>query len=965
LNMTMRKYVTIFAALFIMGLMMPDEILAQSGRIVGKVVEKGTGEPMIGATVGIQGTTRGAIVDLDGRYQLLNVAPGTYTLEARLIGFATAIVQEVIVRTDLTTTQDFELQEEIVEGEEIIIVAERPVIIRDLTSSEARVSKEDIDRLPVQELTDIIRLQAGVNVSNSGQIHIRGGRASEVSYVVDGIRVTDDYDRSQGLRIENESIQELQVISGTFNAEHGQAMSGIINVVTRAGGNNLTANFSSWVGSYLVSRPDFYDGLSSNFQNLDPTRMYNVSGSVSGPIIRNKLTFFVTGRTFRNEGWLTGRNAFSAQGPYEELLDLGTDLSTYRTRYNDLVDLSRPWFTADTLTQQGVEYLRIMDSGVRDSSLVNMNVFETYSVQGNLQFRPNNYLRFNLIGSYATEEGGGYSHSRKLVPTGLSSFTRENYSLNLRTTITPSSNTFITVNTATTRNSFESNLYSDPFDARFFNYENLETIPVRQPGQAFQFDRVGTDNGLFNRSTETYIVKAEVSSQLNDRHFIKAGVNLQMDVVNFENINLQPLNPGQGITLPSDFPEDRERFVELGIPPLETTNHSRYTRKPYNLSAYIQDKLEYSDMIVNIGLRFDYFKPNALIPRDSQDPDITNPILEENRQLTRQEREQIWWKEAEAKYQFSPRLGIAYPISDKGVIYFSYGYFFQMPSYEFLFTNSQILLPESSGVFGIFGNPDLKPERSTQYELGLKYEIFTGTALEVTGFYKDTRDYVSSGIIERTYIPSVRYATWINRDYSYSKGLTVAVNQFISQRINVGLDYTYTTVEGSNSDPAAEFNLAVASGDLSSQSLTKFVRPLDWDRTHILNGTVFFNEKTWGANLVGRLLTGTPYTPSTPFRIRTGPTASVRDLFNTGRHPNRFTVDLNTYKNISIAGNQLRLFLNVYNLLDSKVVNSIFSDSGTPDGPLIQPSVFDDGYFNDPSRFDEPRRIQFGIQLSL
>src|SRR5690554_813572 len=311
-------------------LLMPFLAYSQSGTIRGKVVEAGTGEPLIGATVAIKGTTKGALVDFDGDYILLNVAPGTYTLEARYIGYASSVVENVIVRTDLTAVQDFEMRPEVFEGEEITVQAERPVVIRDLTSSEARVSSEEIEQLPVQEITDIIRLQAGVNVSNSGQIHIRGGRASEVAYVVDGIRATDDYDRSQGLRIENESIQELQVISGTFNAEHGQAMSGIINVVTKAGTNNFEADVRAWGGSYMVSRPKIYDGLSSNLMEIDPFRMYNFSAAVSGPIIKDKLTYFATARSFENQGWLTGRNAYSAQGAFQELVPMGTDLNSYR-----------------------------------------------------------------------------------------------------------------------------------------------------------------------------------------------------------------------------------------------------------------------------------------------------------------------------------------------------------------------------------------------------------------------------------------------------------------------------------------------------------------------------------------------------------------------------------------------------------------------------------------------------------
>ena len=274
----MKKTSYIIFILLMIGTLYQD-IYAQSGKIIGKVIEAGTNEPLVGATVSIQGTTRGVLVDIDGNYILINVPPGTYTLEARFIGFAVQVFENVVVRTDLTTEQNFELREEVYEGEEIVVQAERPVIIRDLTASESRVSAEEIESLPVQEVTDIIKLQAGVNVSNDGNIHIRGGRASEVSYVVDGISATDGYDRSQGIRLENESIQELQVISGTFNAEHGQAMSGIVNVVTKSGSNTFDANFRVWGGSYLVSRPELYDGLgylsSSGFGDIDPNHMNN------------------------------------------------------------------------------------------------------------------------------------------------------------------------------------------------------------------------------------------------------------------------------------------------------------------------------------------------------------------------------------------------------------------------------------------------------------------------------------------------------------------------------------------------------------------------------------------------------------------------------------------------------------------------------------------------------------------
>ncbi|RNC85782.1 MAG: TonB-dependent receptor [Balneola sp.] len=992
------------AFILIFGLICFDAY-AQSGKIQGKLIDADTKEPLIGATVGIQGTTKGAITDIDGNYLMLNVAPGTYIIEARYIGYATVVVQEVIVRTDLTTTQDFELAPESFEGEELVVVAERQTVIKDITSSEARVSSDEIEKLPVQEVTDVIQLQAGVNVGNDGGIHIRGGRTSEVSYVVDGIRVTDDYDGSNGIRLENESIQELQVISGSFNAEHGQALSGVVNVVTKSGGNKYDASVRAWSGGYLATnKPELYDGIGTSLDSFNPLRMYNFSASVSGPIIKDKLTFFATTRSFLNEGYLTGRNLYSSHGKYVDRVPLDTDLDTYRTLYNERVDLNLPWYSIDTVTVEGVDLLEIRDDGTRDSSLVDMTKFETLSFQGNLEYKFSNTLKFNLIGSIATEESGGYGYNSRFVPTGQNNNFRDNYSINFKTTITPSAYTFLTVNIANRYNEFNSYLYEDPWDPRYFNYDNLSDPLFGTPNilygnqipNAGQFATYGTNNSRFFRSTNSYIAKAELSSQLNNHHFIKAGVSAQFDEIKFESVSLIPLID-EGVNFPEGTPDElrvvcadvdnQYPCLELGFPEVNTPGYQKYSENPINLSAYIQDKIEYDNLIINVGLRFDYFDPNTEIPADPEDPDIFFPTKTENQytdlngngqqddnepSLTVEDRAQYWWKDASVKYQLSPRIGVAYPINDGGVIYFSYGYFFQMPSYERLYTNSQIFLTQGGGDQGLFGNPDLKPERSIQYELGLKQEIFEGTAIEWTGYYKDTRDYVSSRP-QVTGSESINYGIYFNRDYSKSLGMTFAFNQFVSSRFNFGLDYTFGVVEGSNSDPNAEyFNIRGQGGviDSTSQevSLTKIVQPLDWDRTHILNGSMFYTGNNWGANLLARFNSGTPYTPATNIPgVTVGEVASNRNLRNTARLPSRFTIDLNAYKNFQIGNNTMQVFLNVYNLLDTKIVNGVYADSGLPTRPLPA-SIIEDAhpdFYNDPTFYAEPRRVQFGLQLSF
>jgi hypothetical protein len=195
-----------------------------TGKIAGRVIDAGTGAPLPGVSVYVEGTTQGAATDINGEYVIIGIRPGTYTVVASFVGYATERREGVQVGSGLTTQVDFALREEVIEGEEIVVVAPPITVRKDLTSSEARVTAETIERLPVQELSQVLALQAGI--TQRGGLHIRGGRASEVVVMVDGVPVTDNFDGSIAVQLENEGIQELQVISGTFNAEYGNAMSG-------------------------------------------------------------------------------------------------------------------------------------------------------------------------------------------------------------------------------------------------------------------------------------------------------------------------------------------------------------------------------------------------------------------------------------------------------------------------------------------------------------------------------------------------------------------------------------------------------------------------------------------------------------------------------------------------------------------------------------------------------------------
>lgn len=207
-----------------------SSVIAQSGRLEGTVVEARTGEPLIGVNIIIEELTIGAPSNMDGYFSIINVRPGTYTVRASMIGFSTIVINDVRININQTTTLDFEMTEEVFSGEEVVVVAHRPIVQRDVGASRVNIGAEEIRNLPVTSVSGIIGLQAGIQ-GNS----IRGGATDEVLYTLNGMSLRDERNNSPFTAVSITSISEIQVQSGGFSAEYGDVQSGIVNVVTREG----------------------------------------------------------------------------------------------------------------------------------------------------------------------------------------------------------------------------------------------------------------------------------------------------------------------------------------------------------------------------------------------------------------------------------------------------------------------------------------------------------------------------------------------------------------------------------------------------------------------------------------------------------------------------------------------------------------------------------------------------------
>ena len=190
-----------------------------TGKLTGTIKDKDTGEPLIGCNVILEDTYIGTSTDGQGEFIILNIPPNSYTVRFEMIGYKKLLHEGILISSDKTIKLDGNMETSVISGEEVIVLAERNLIQFDVTQSEAIITSEELDGMPVTEVTEVLRLQGGVTVDSEGGIHMRGGRTSEVSYMVDGVPMSDSYDGGIGVQIENDNIQELQVISGTFNAE--------------------------------------------------------------------------------------------------------------------------------------------------------------------------------------------------------------------------------------------------------------------------------------------------------------------------------------------------------------------------------------------------------------------------------------------------------------------------------------------------------------------------------------------------------------------------------------------------------------------------------------------------------------------------------------------------------------------------------------------------------------------------
>jgi hypothetical protein len=495
---------------------------------------------------------------------------------------------------------------------------------------------------------------------------------------------------------------------------------------------------------------------------------------------------------------------------------------------------------------------------------------------------------------------------------------------------------------------------------------------LRDPAP-FSFYRAGMSRDHFYRSTGYWIGKLDLTTQVNPVLQVKTGFELRLHELTLNQFTVQ-----------AKTEEGREEQIvpfEPWVPPVSNIYHDQYVRKPREFSAYFQGKMESNSMIVNIGVRFDRFDANSVEPVYPRDPNIYDPFTPTNifrnpeapdslrDAYTPDERRAFMHRKVSPKTQVSPRLGIAYPITDRGIIHFSYGHFFAIPEYQYLYDSPDFKL-YSGGGRTIVGNADLNAERTVMYEIGLQQQITDQLGLDVTVFYRDVRDWVGTSPLVTTEKPGVAYVRYENKDYSNVRGFTLDIEKRYANHFSANVYYSFQIAEGSYSNPSDAFFALEAEREPRLALI-----PMRWDQRHTLNGVVTVGFNGWTASLMGKYQTGRPYTPSYGRGSRVGSTAYVGYRDNSARLPANSSIDARLQKQVRVGPLNLALFVVVYNCFDQKGELAVYPETGTarystnisPDYAGVNPSRV--GTVRDlvrqPTWFLPPRQIQAGIQVGF
>ena len=919
-------------------------VLAQNvGRISGTVTDAAGGDPLPGANVIVEGTTRGAAAEADGSYFILNVPPGRYELRASMVGYEPVVVVDVIVNANRTTTVDFQLTDAAIGAGEVTITAQRPDVERDKTSTSYIVRPEEIEALPgMRDIGDVLSLQPDIIDG-----HFRGGREGEEYYTLQGMGIVNPLDNSSAFSPIMSAVEEVEVITSGFGAQYGNAQSGVVRISMKEGDQ------TGW-STHFDARarppgrkhfgPSVYDVDDQEYLQLllldddvwltgdpgadDPQPFY---GSMA-----SGLTSYFAGDTLAQ---LAMAQALYAQ----TRRDLNRD-------YGQAVDYSIEAATGGPISERLRMFLALRTLE-NNAFLPTRRPNTEYQAMGNIvaDFGAGSALR--ISGGFSNESNnvfpgsnsvGGYQQWLWDRVVGLRYQDRTNFQIGARFTHALNPRTYyeLQLNTLHTSNAIGSTpVPSFVPDSVSINWV-VGTLAFPNNNSPDRIDYQVGNHTFTDEKSRTISFDGSLTSQIADAHLLNGGVQLnayRIDVSNFINVRTTRL----------------------------TENYVAY---PFEGALYLQDKMEFEGLIANVGLRLDTWYSGVdnfddlYTPFGSPDSlgifDPANASREAPPVHTR----------------LQPRLGISFPITANTVFHLNYGAFMQRPPFQYI-VSERIGQQQSNPV--ILGNSALKPETTNSYDVGVVQGLGAGFTLDVSGYYKDVKNLIQQAqfIDDRA---GYQVSSFFNLDYADVRGFRIALNKRSGAlRGSVNYQYSYATGKSPNATAATPLftrdTLGVVTNDLTNVPTRDIV--LDFDRKHnLVLSSVYLTGGEWGPS-ISRFRPLANMSFAVYSTLRSGrPYTSPRDirLINTERTPAEFNTDIRIAKNVSnFFGVPASFYFEVFNLFNNKILNyNYLFQRPTATNPNLPLQYYEEHGIEDPENgvrywWDKGRQGPFAVDQSF
>lgn len=906
---------------FILFILMPLCLQAgTTGKLAGSVVDARTGEPLVGANVILEGTRLGASTDTDGDFYIINIPVGTYTVTVSYVGYKTVKHVGVRVILDETTKLNFQLSEDIAEGETIIVTADQFKVQKDETTKKITIQSEEIQSMPVQDFSDMVAAQAGmvqieaVNMELAipgfqdrgiEEIHVRGGRSGEIGYTIDGLYITNPFygHRYSYAELNDFAIEQVDIKTGVFDAEYGGAMSSMINLITRDGGKQLEGNLriSASNPGRLLNPVSFYsrdeDAPLDMAPEQDVLRDYReISGGIGGPVpfTDKNVRFIVTGHKKRR-----------AYNIYE---------------FDDLTyDSSIPADSGMNL------YLNPLDTLAGWRALGFIDSWDAYS---KFSFNISNTMKmdvslWNLEATFRTANSGkrAYQYHQEGLNIANQKFDRQAIMFN---------------------HQLSKKIFYDIRLSRFYQRMHIGvTNDGTEDGRYLEPDEY-VEPQISDRYTEN-IFWREYYVRGHDRYFHE---NFAETYEGFFNLIAQVTKHHQ-LKMGGSYRHHTIMLDEIQLPWLVTPYVENFKKNPEEASLYLQDLIEYDYMTIHLGLRMDMLNANASYWRD--------PYAEPD------ERELVT---TDWEYTLSPRIGFSHVITDNATFTFGYGKFTQTPTYRNKYLNDEKNLKTPSP---LVGNAGLNMEEMTAYEFGLNVGIGEGIITQIIGWSKEYSKLTST---ERIPQFPYSYTTLLNSDYATARGVDFVLRRR-SRNSQLMLQYTLSRATANRKDPWEGYRSTHTPRTMPKREIL-----MSYDRTHDLSisynyaypkhaGFSFFGAhplQRTSFNLMFMALSGWPYTPVI---------GNVAGETNSERGPWNKNLNLFIRKYVQIAGFDVIFGARMQNVFDWKNPIFVWPATGEVDDPgayyneRIEAGIFSKSFFDIPYYYGRRRLMDFSVEVAF